>query len=304
MRDVRIRGILAALLTLGSILSGCASPTSRSDFWRVHFGIRPDEPVIQPDASSCDQYKTYSGYAQELQEAYHSRATQNRSWLYVAGILGLGVAAASGALAAATTVAAGTLALLAISGGFSAATFATIDNSDLATLYTVSANGIDTAMKDANSLLPGGGPYIGAACGPALLKLKEAVSDVRTTLEVGRTHTAAGALVRAQAQLKTLNELIQTHEKKKPTGLTANPSSLSIDPTKDESVSLTLQGGKAGYGPTPASPNGVTVEPVKGKSDTFTVTISKDATEGDLVFVDSTAPEPLSVRVPVKKKPQ
>src|SRR2546428_106236 len=156
MRDVRIRGILAALLTLGSILSGCATPTSRWDLWREHLGFRPDEPVVQPDITACKQNKTYSAYAQELQEAYHSRATQNRAWLYIAGILGLGVAAASGALAAATAVAAGTLALLAISGGFSAAAFATIDNSDLSALYTDSANGIDAALKDSNDLLSEG----------------------------------------------------------------------------------------------------------------------------------------------------
>jgi hypothetical protein len=44
----------------------------------------------------------------------------------VAGILGLGVAAASGGLAAATAVGAGTLALLSISWGFAAGSFATI----------------------------------------------------------------------------------------------------------------------------------------------------------------------------------
>jgi hypothetical protein len=313
MRDVRISGILAALLTLGSVLSGCATPTSRSDLWREHFGIRPDEPAIQLRSAkdgverivdSCEQYKTYSDYAQQLQEAYHSRATQNRAWIYVAGVLGLGAAAASGALAATTAVAAGTLALLAISGGFSAATFATIDNSDLAALYTVSANSIDAALKTANNLLPEGGPYTGAACGEALRKLREGVSEARTTLEVGRTNTAAGALVRAQAQLKSLKELLQSYEKKPPTGLTANPSTLTIDPTKDASVPLALQGGKAGYGPTPASLKGITVAPVSGKNDIFTVTISKDAAEGNLVFVDSTSPEPLSVTVPVKKKPQ
>lgn len=69
-------------------------------------------------------------------------------------------------------------------------------------------------------------------------------------------------------------------------------------------VQVTLQGGKAGYGPTPASLKGVTVAPVSGKSDTCIVIISKDAPAGNLVFVDSTSPEPLSVTVPVRKTPQ
>src|SRR5262249_59903645 len=44
MRGSAISGLLATVLTLGSILSGCAGPTSRSDLWREHFGVRPDEP--------------------------------------------------------------------------------------------------------------------------------------------------------------------------------------------------------------------------------------------------------------------
>jgi hypothetical protein len=99
---------------------------------RQHFGIRPDEPrvAIPGDGRNCNEYMTYVTYSQQLMEAYHSRATQNRGWIYIAGITGLGIAAASGGLAAAAAVSVGTLGLLSISGGFTAATFATL-NSDV-----------------------------------------------------------------------------------------------------------------------------------------------------------------------------
>src|SRR5262245_3188613 len=96
---------MLVLLALVGVFPGCATFSS-------HLGIRPSEPTTETKASPCDEYGSYSKYAQDLQEAYHSRASQNRGWIYVAGILGLGVAAASGGLAAATAVSAGTLGLL------------------------------------------------------------------------------------------------------------------------------------------------------------------------------------------------
>ena len=157
-------------------------------------GLRPDEPITGIGAP-CQEYKDYTTYALNLKEAYRTRTTQNRMWLYVAGITGLGVAAASGALAAATAVAAGTLALLAISGGFAAASFATIDNSELANVYNMAANQIGTALAEAESerlLAP-------ANCAAPLAELVTAVSDARNELETARTNSAAGALIRARA---------------------------------------------------------------------------------------------------------
>src|SRR5262245_42172685 len=114
---------LSVCILVGGALSGCATPgdtTSRDDLMRQHFGIRPDEPkiVIQSNQRDCSEYLTYVSYSQQLMEAYHSRATQNRGWIYVAGITGLGITAASGGLAAAAAVGVGTLGLLSISGGF------------------------------------------------------------------------------------------------------------------------------------------------------------------------------------------
>src|SRR5262245_25724877 len=145
-------GRLAPVLPLAVMLAGCGSFSGDIDFG-PRMGFRPDDPpmqvpgaVQQPEKTSCTALKDYIRYAENLKESYRTRATQNRSWIYVAAILGLGVAAASGALAAATAVAAGTLALLAISGGFASATFATIDNSELANVYTVAANNINKAI--------------------------------------------------------------------------------------------------------------------------------------------------------------
>ena len=183
---------------------------------RSHFGIRPDEPVIKTAASvdptappvACTEYQEYSAYAQQLQETYHSRASQNRVWIYVAGILGLGIAAASGGLGVAAAAGAGTIALLSISGGFSAAAFATINNSDLAEVYTISANSVDCALRQSNATF---GARYGdqVACGEALQKLKEGVSKARTTLEQSRTNNAVAALVRAKEQRKTIDDLIK-----------------------------------------------------------------------------------------------
>jgi hypothetical protein len=144
--------VLIPVASVG-VLSGCAS-------MKANLGIRPDEPKFERTEAPCSQYETYSGYAQQLQEAYHSRGTQNRGWIYVAGVVGLGVAAATGGLALAGALGATGLGLLATSGGFASGGFATINNEALAFSYTVAANTIDEAAKTARSQLalsPAGG---------------------------------------------------------------------------------------------------------------------------------------------------
>src|SRR5437016_2343240 len=112
MRNIVNRAVGAALI--GVILSGCAGITSRPELIARHLGIRPDEPTPGtnvkggPANDVCDEYKAYVVYAQQLEESYYSRATQNRWWIYFAGILGLGTIAATGGLAAASAAKAGT----------------------------------------------------------------------------------------------------------------------------------------------------------------------------------------------------
>ena len=171
-------------------------------------GFRPDDPSFETKSTDpCGELKKYIDYALNLKEAYRSRATQNRFWLYAAAISGLGMAAAGGALAAAGAVAAGTLGVLAITGGFTAATFATINNSELANVYTVSANDIGSAI----SYTEGRVARCRSSeeeCRAQLAYLVNAVTTARNTLETARTDTAAGALTRAAAQRKMLDEEI------------------------------------------------------------------------------------------------
>ena len=130
-------------------------------------------------------------------------------WIYVAGITGLGVVAATGGLAAAAAVSVGTLALLSISGGFTAGTFAVIDNADLAKSYTIAAKRVDTALTEADGMVPSGSRFGNPeACGDALLKLKESVTDARAILEASRTDVAVGALDRAREAQKTMTALL------------------------------------------------------------------------------------------------
>ena len=170
----------------------------------------------------------------DLKEAYRTRTTQNRTWIYVAGIMGLGVAAASGALAAATAVAAGTLALLAISGGAAAASFATIDNTQLANVYNMAANQIGTALASAEAQMirdP-------KDCATALATLVIAVSDARNTLEIARTDSAAGALVRAQAGLKMITEVTAAQQAANPTQVILHGAITAINDTTAGRVSV------------------------------------------------------------------
>ena len=62
-----------------------------------HFGIRPDAPTFSQEASACSEFEGLVNYSVALQEAYHSRATQNRFWIYAAGTVALGTVAATGA---------------------------------------------------------------------------------------------------------------------------------------------------------------------------------------------------------------
>ena len=254
MTSSRLRfAAVSSLLAFVVVLSGCALSHN--------MGMRPSEPTIQIDASACAEYKSYADYAQKLQEAYHSRATQNRGWIYVAGILGLGVAAASGGLAVASTVGAGTLGLLAISGGFAGGSFATINNEALALSYTVAANSVDEALKSARGQLAFVDPndktkgYTGASCAAALPILIVGVSNARTHLEVARTDNAAGALARAKDQLTLLNKQITAVQEEdltqitlapEITGLTTNPA--PVVRTTDTVVTLTVHAKLGGVG--------------------------------------------------------
>ncbi|MGH7304910.1 MAG: hypothetical protein ACRELZ_16630 [Candidatus Rokuibacteriota bacterium] len=152
----------------------------------------------------------------------------------MAALTGLAVAAASGALAAATTVAAGTLALLSISGGFTAGAFATINNTQLANVYDDAAKEIGTAVAVAEATVfgpppasappaagapaaAGGSPETAsttpeppspATCSAQFAELVSLVSQARNKLDTARTDSAEGALIRATAGQSALKDII------------------------------------------------------------------------------------------------
>ena len=198
---------LLTLLVFGAALTGCATFGNPDISFGSRMGFRPDDPQFSVGSSDdpCAALTKYIGYAVDLKESYRTRATQNRSWLYVAGIVGLGVAAASGGLGIAGA-AAGTIALLSLSGGFTAGAFATIDNAELANVYTVAANDINSALGHVEARVTR--CHSMADCSGQLAYLREAVTTARNTLETARTRSAAGALARASAQKKLLDDEI------------------------------------------------------------------------------------------------
>src|SRR5207247_264620 len=119
MRAAHVIGWSARLLTLfvlGAILTGCGTFSNSGISFGSRIGLRPDDPqfIVDSPTDPCTGLTEYIRYAVDLKESYRTRATQNRSWLYVAGIVGLGVAAASGGLGLAGA-AAGTIALPRVS---------------------------------------------------------------------------------------------------------------------------------------------------------------------------------------------
>jgi len=211
----------------------------------ARIGIRPDTPTFctaapeshgktvtenrDPNCDDpCAQFDGLVAYGETLQEAYHTRATQNRVWIYAAGTMALGTVAASGGLAAAG-VAGLTIALLSISGGFTSGLFAVIDNSTLADVYTICANQIAKGIEKAWTDLP---PSPSAeACKAAFNTLLATVTSARTDLDRARTDSAVAAVLRAKGQVEKLQEVVASM---------ATTTSTSISTTTSTSTNTTL----------------------------------------------------------------
>ena len=190
-----IHELIATLLVVVASLTGCAS-------LRPSLGVRPPRPDATYGVSTvdpCMRLDDYVNYSRDLQEAYHSRATQNRWWIYVAGTLGLATIAASGGLAAAAASTT-TIAIVAISGGFYSSFFAFLGNDALAEVYTAAANSVDDAIADAAL-----NKADADRCAAAYVALVKGVSAAATQLEEARTTSAVAALKRANAEKATLS---------------------------------------------------------------------------------------------------
>jgi hypothetical protein len=185
------------------LLAGCSAATN------AHFGIRPDPPPFVSGETPCAQYEDLVNYSLALQEAYHSRATQNRAWIYVAGALAIGTAAAVGGLGAAGAATL-TLTLLSISGGAASSFFAVIDNATLADIYTISANQVASGVDRSRQQLFVDEATTEASCQTALNTLLHDVTEAENLLERARTDSAVAAGIRAQAQIEELRKIIAT----------------------------------------------------------------------------------------------
>ncbi len=214
-----------ALIAMALLTNGCAAQNGKRYFW-ANLGFRPNPPLFEKPASCDEEFAEYVNYSYELDEAYRSRATQNRGWIYVAGIFGIGTAAATGGLGIAGAAGV-TLALLSISGGAVSGSFAIIDNSTLADVYTVCANEIATAISEAKAIAA-------KKCSDGLNHLDAKVTDARNKLESARTNNAVAAAIRAKNELETLNK--ELDEAKKALGtptvtVTATSAVPQITPT-------------------------------------------------------------------------
>ena len=232
------RGLSILLLVCG-LLTGCAS-------LRPSLGVRPPRPDATYGVSTvdpCMRLDAYVNYSRDLQEAYHSRASQNRWWIYVAGTLGLATIAASGGLAAAAASTT-TIAIVAFSGGFYSSFFAFLGNDALAEVYTAAANSVDKAIAAAalNKADADG-------CAAAYVALVKGVSDAATELEEARTTSAVAALKRANAEKANLSAQLkdlQAAQTESSIALPRLPPSItgidpsSINPASPVPVTLTV----------------------------------------------------------------
>jgi hypothetical protein len=83
--------------------------------------------------------------------------------------------------------------------------------------------------------------------------------------------------------------------------LTASKTEIVIDSNTDQAIPIVLSGGKPPYSAVVSGSTNVTATADPNKADTFTIAAKKNATPGNVVFVDS-SPSPLSVAVQIKGK--
>lgn len=193
--------MLTRTFILVALLTGCTA---------ANIGIRPNPAPFKTTDSACTQFAARIEYSRDLQEAYHSRASQNRFWLYAAAAMGIGTIAATGGLGAAGAASL-SIALLSVSGGFTTGLFAILDNSDIAQNYTIAANGVADDIVEAWKIAyppAGSGEPTDKMCADALTALNASLTKTSNALELARTDTAAGALMRAEAQQKELQKVI------------------------------------------------------------------------------------------------
>jgi len=121
-----------------------------------------------------------------------------------------------------------TIVLLGVSGGFTSGFFALLNNSALADVYTICANQLTEGLQAAEAelrydsscktLQPPQPPEVEPktsvtcltpdSCQAALATLETKLTKAQTDLETARTDNAAAALIRAQAEVKKVANIL------------------------------------------------------------------------------------------------
>ncbi|MDO8475640.1 MAG: IPT/TIG domain-containing protein [Candidatus Rokubacteria bacterium] len=202
-----------ALLVAASLLSsGCGT-------FGTYFGVRPDSPAITPSSNvqtecarrdriagtllalDCEGYLSHVEWAQQLNEAYRTRATMNEWSIYLAGTIALGALSAVGGLGIAAAASTTTIGLIGVSSGFASGFFGLLNNSARAGFYTVAANEIASALAEAARRV--GTPPTAQSYTAATVILHDKVEAAAIWLETKRSEAAAAAAAAAQKEQAT-----------------------------------------------------------------------------------------------------
>lgn len=208
------RRAIALLVAASFLSSGCGT-------FGTYLGVRPDSPAITPSSNvtkecarregdlkvvtqltlACEGYLSHVEWAQQLDQAYRTRATMNEWSIYLAGTIALGALSAVGGLGIAAAASTTTIGLIGVSSGFASGFFGLLNNSARAGFYTVAANDIASALAEAAKKV--GTPPTAQSYTDATAILHDKVELATTWLETKRSEAAAAAAAAAQKEQAT-----------------------------------------------------------------------------------------------------
>lgn len=214
------RRAIALLVAVSFLSTGCGT-------FGTYLGVRPDSPGIAPSSNvtnecarregktlsaavteltlACEGYLSNMEWAQQLDQAYRTRATMNEWSVYLAGTIALGALGAVGGLGIAAATSTTTIGLIGVSSGFASGFFGLLNNSARAGFYTVAANDIAAALAEADKTV--GTPPSAKTYTAAKTILHDKVEAAATWLETKRSEAAAAAA--AYKQKDEANQKLQ-----------------------------------------------------------------------------------------------
>ncbi len=225
-----------------------------------YFGVRPDGPEMFPNSSTsipaechgldvhgtaaCLRYLSYVKWAEEMGQAYRSRATMNEWSIYVAGTIALGALAAVGGLGVVGAAASETVGLLSVSTGFTSGFFGLLNNSERAGFYTYAANKIADARTQAEEAISS--KRTAEEYTEATHILARAMGEWTTWLETQRSEAAVAA-ANSEEVKKANNELADLRRERRFAKIVKAATLVNIDPkegteTENPTVTLTTNG--------------------------------------------------------------